>query len=264
MSLAVLKFGGTSVGDASAMRQTAAIIASATRQFEHVVVVTSAMGKSPDPNDTVKVTDTLLNAARTAAEGDAAGYTQARRDLAGKHRKALDAAVTNTADRAAIFADVSALLDGFEMLCASIRVLGEATPRALDVIAGLGERIAARVLAGVLRSTGVNAEFVDATDLIVTDERYQSATPIMDLTRAKTLGKIGVVIGQQNSEHFRTVDDVNRFYGLGQRVSQLTYRRNPLGGGSTDANDAGLTPFGARIIERMWSRSMAKPVGVGR
>lgn len=72
-----------------------------------------------------------------------------------------------------------------------------------------------------------------------------------DLLRAKAEKKIGIVLGFQNSEHFRTVDDVDRFYDMGQRVSQLTYGRNRLGGGSTDPRDDGLTDFGARVVERM-------------
>ena len=67
MSLAVLKFGGTSVGDGAAMRQAAQIIREATTRWDRVVVVTSAMGKSGDPRDNVKVTDLLLEAARSAA-----------------------------------------------------------------------------------------------------------------------------------------------------------------------------------------------------
>ncbi|HEV2688745.1 MAG TPA: membrane dipeptidase [Bryobacteraceae bacterium] len=77
-----------------------------------------------------------------------------------------------------------------------------------------------------------------------------------DLERAKTDGKIGILIGQQNSSHFRTADDVNVFYGLGQRVSQLTYERNRIGGGSGDAWD-GLTEYGAQIVERMNKLGMA-------
>jgi membrane dipeptidase len=72
-----------------------------------------------------------------------------------------------------------------------------------------------------------------------------------DLTRAKELGKIGIVIGQQNSNHFRTVDDVDHFYALGQRVSQLTYLPNRIGGGSTDPHDTGLTEYGRQIVARM-------------
>ena len=74
---------------------------------------------------------------------------------------------------------------------------------------------------------------------------------ISDLEHAKSLGRIAILIGQQNSEHFRTADDVNRFYNLGQRVSQLTYNSNRIGG------DSGLTEYGARIVERMNNVGMA-------
>jgi bifunctional aspartokinase / homoserine dehydrogenase 1 len=186
MTLAVLKFGGTSVGDARAIRQTAQIVRSALTQFDQVVVVTSAMGKSPDPRDKVKVTDTLINAARTAADGDGDFYHKAKRQLADKHFAAIDAAIDDPEDRRRIGLEIDQLLDGFETLCASVRVLGEVTPRALDAISGLGERIAARILAGALRSLGVNAEHVDATSLVITDDRFQAAAPLMDATRAKT------------------------------------------------------------------------------
>jgi membrane dipeptidase len=81
-----------------------------------------------------------------------------------------------------------------------------------------------------------------------------------DLARAKAAGKIGIVIGQQNSLHFRSVDDVNRFYAMGQRVSQLTYNDNPIGGGSTDPKNVGLTDYGAQIVERMNQLGMAVDV----
>lgn len=78
-----------------------------------------------------------------------------------------------------------------------------------------------------------------------------------DFARAKQSGKIGILIGQQNSQHFRSVDDVDCCYSLGQRVSQLTYVHNQLGGGSSDATDTGLTPFGAEVVERMNQVGMA-------
>ena len=80
---------------------------------------------------------------------------------------------------------------------------------------------------------------------------------VADFARAKQAGKIGILIGLQNSSHFRTVDDVDRFFAIGQRVSQLTYTGNRIGGGSTDAKDPGLTPYGHRIVERMNARGMA-------
>jgi membrane dipeptidase len=79
---------------------------------------------------------------------------------------------------------------------------------------------------------------------------------VADLERAKATGKIGIVVGQQNSVHFRTIADVDRFYAMGQRVSQLTYDDNRLGGGSADPLD-GLSTYGAQIVARMNSVGMA-------
>ena len=131
MSLAVLKFGGTSVGDANAIRQSATITRDAVAQHGRVIVITSAMGKSPDPRDTIKVTDMLLDAAKSAAAGDGDTFHKSRRLLADKHHTALNALVTNTDDRRRIGEEIDQLLNGFEMLCASVRVLGEVTPRAV-------------------------------------------------------------------------------------------------------------------------------------
>src|ERR1022692_1258868 len=89
------------------------------------------------------------------------------------------------------------------------------------------------------------------------DGEFQRVDRVADFARAKLLGKIGILIGQQNSEHFRTLDDVDRFYGLGQRVSQLTYTGNRIGGGSSDALDRGLSEYGAHIVERMNTLGMA-------
>jgi membrane dipeptidase len=81
-----------------------------------------------------------------------------------------------------------------------------------------------------------------------------------DVPRAKDEGKLGIIVGQQNSNHFRTVDDVDAFYKLGQRVSQLTYRDNRLGGGSTDPAEKGLTEYGERILARMNELGMAADI----
>lgn len=78
-----------------------------------------------------------------------------------------------------------------------------------------------------------------------------------DFARAKAQGTIGIVIGQQNSDHFRVAADVDRFYALGQRVSQLTYCGNKIGGGSSDAVNRGLSEYGVAIVERMNQVGMA-------
>jgi membrane dipeptidase len=82
-----------------------------------------------------------------------------------------------------------------------------------------------------------------------------------DLERVKSSGKVGVLLGVQNSEHFQSVDDVDLFRSLGQRVSQLTYNtRNLIGNGSTERRDEGLSDFGVSIVERMNKVGMAVDV----
>lgn len=82
-----------------------------------------------------------------------------------------------------------------------------------------------------------------------------------DLDRLKSSGKVGVILGVQNSEHFRNPADVEYFHSLGQRVSQLTYNtRNLIGNGSTERRDDGISDFGAAIIERMNKVGMAVDV----
>ena len=82
-----------------------------------------------------------------------------------------------------------------------------------------------------------------------------------DLNRVKKSGKLGVLLGLQNSDHFRTPADVDVFRGLGQRVSQLTYNsRNLIGNGATERRDEGISDFGAAIIEKMNQAGIAVDV----
>jgi membrane dipeptidase len=81
------------------------------------------------------------------------------------------------------------------------------------------------------------------------------------LHRVNGAGKVGVLLGIQNSAHFRSPDDVDLFHALGQRVSQLTYNsRNLIGNGSTERRDDGISDFGVSIIERMNKVGMAVDV----
>lgn len=81
------------------------------------------------------------------------------------------------------------------------------------------------------------------------------------LDAVKSTGKIGIVLGVQNSDHFRKLDDVDYFWGLGQRVSQLTYNeRNLIGNGCYERRDDGLSDFGLAVVERMNKVGMAVDV----
>lgn len=174
----VMKFGGTSVGDGERMAHVAGLVADAVRDGHDVVVVVSAMSG---------VTDALVKAAETAAQGDASTFRRVKTDLLVRHLVGVDGAVGNGAD---LRDWITTSLDDFEQLCHSIYVLGECTPRALDMVSSLGERFSSRILAAALSTRGLPAEAIDATEIIVTDDCFGNANPLMDLTCQQTRARL--------------------------------------------------------------------------
>lgn len=181
-----MKFGGTSVGSVPALQKLVEIVKAARQQGHSLVLVVSAMSG---------VTDMLLNAAHRAEAGDEETAHQARATIAQKHAEATLHFLGDTPERAAVMAQINALLDEFEALCHGIRVLGELTPRALDVIAGMGERISVPQVAAILNHAGVPAQGVAATELIVTDNRFGGAVPLVEATAAKTQAGLRPILG---------------------------------------------------------------------
>lgn len=93
------------------------------------------------------------------------------------------------------------------------------------------------------------------------DRYFTRIDSAADFASVKASGKLGVMLGVQNSEHFRRPADVDTFYAMGQRVSQLTYNtRNLIGNGSTERRDEGLSDFGLSIVDRMNTVGMAVDV----
>jgi aspartokinase/homoserine dehydrogenase 1 len=170
----VMKFGGTSVGSPEAFAQVAQITRQAYEEWPGVVVVTSAMAG---------VTNLLLESAARAVQGDSSAFYQASVQLRSMHFAVIDHLLTNLASQAQVKQQINHLINDFTGLCQAIAVLGEATPRALDAVSGLGERLSVRVLEAVLEANGIPAQAVEATQLIITDAQFQAAHPDMNATR---------------------------------------------------------------------------------
>lgn len=177
MSTLIMKFGGTSVGSADAIRSTAEIVRAGQQSGSRIVVVASAMSG---------VTDALLTGAHTAAGGDANTFKAIAQDLRAKHFKTLDDLVKPPEHSAVARATVEVYLSEFESLCHAVNILGEASPRALDAISSLGERMSIQLIAAYLKSIGTTAQAIESSELVVTDAHFQAANPIDDLTRSKT------------------------------------------------------------------------------
>jgi membrane dipeptidase len=79
-----------------------------------------------------------------------------------------------------------------------------------------------------------------------------------DIDQTRQEGKIGILLGMQNSGHFRTIEDIALFHALGQRVSQLTYNLgNQIGNGCVVQHDQGVTAYGLAVIAEMNRIGMA-------
>lgn len=142
------------------------------------------------------------------------------------------------------------LEDGLAITDAHLEKLRASGINVFHPAVGLGGRDSA--LAFIARLNAYAAERPDV---------FRRIDAASDFDRIMEEGRIGYIVGIQNAQHFETPDDVNEFYNLGQRVSQLTYNsQNRIGAGATERVDGGVTHFGAAIIERMNEVGMAVDV----
>ena len=182
--LIVMKFGGTSVGSAERIAQAAELALKSARDGHQVVVVTSAMNG---------VTNRLIAEAQSAARGHQ--KTEARTELFARHQTAAEELMRHDESRrAAALETIDQRLDRFETLCSGLSMVHELTPRLLDAISGTGEMLCAPLLAGAIAARGGQAESVEATELIVTNEQFGNAEPLLDATREKAQARLRPLI----------------------------------------------------------------------
>ena len=176
----VMKFGGTSVGNAAAIGQVVKIVQQArdSGEWSRVAVVVSAMSK---------VTDKLLAGAQAAASGETVQAERLASEMWEQHIAALRELAPQTPE---VEETIAAYLDEFAAICHAISILGEASPRALDAVASLGERMSAPLVAEALTRAGIPACAVDAAEVVVTDEVFQGASPDMAITQARVEARL--------------------------------------------------------------------------
>jgi aspartate kinase len=177
-----MKFGGTSLGNPERVQGAGEIIAAHAKRAE-VVAVVSAMGG---------VTDMLIRAATEASKGDREHWRGARQELARKHREVADR-LLSASEQATVLPRLAEQLTNLENLCSGFSLVREVTPRAMDTLSSLGEVMSATLLAAILRSSGTAAEAVDATELIVTDNSFGNASPLLDETNARTRQRLAPI-----------------------------------------------------------------------
>jgi len=180
----VMKFGGTSVGDATCIRRSAQIVASAA-QVHAVAGVVSAMSG---------VTNRLIDAAHHARRGDREAGKNLVEALRKQHVEALAALVSSEKARQPVQGRIEEILAEAARLYEGTALLRELTARTLDAISSLGERLCAPIFAAALNEMGTPSMAIEATELIVTDSYHGGAEPLGEATRLRSQARIGPLL----------------------------------------------------------------------
>jgi aspartate kinase len=174
----VMKFGGSSVADAACMREVANLVREALPQAP--LVVLSATAGS---------TDSLFEAARRAEEGDQGAAADLHRGLLRRHRgiaaELFPDGIPEHLDNALV--ELGAELD---LLLRGVAMLKELSPRSMDAIASVGERLSTRIFAAHM-----DAPWVDARSVLRTDDRFGSAQPRAGELKALAEGHLAPLLG---------------------------------------------------------------------
>ena len=173
--LVVMKFGGTSVEDATAINRTAGIVRGRRDKGLTPIVVVSAMAK---------VTDQLLAAAGAAGRGDRTGPLAIIARLRNRHLETACALVDQTG-----IGELTKWIDAefcaLDEILRGLAAVGELTPRISDMIVAKGEQLSSRMIAAAFAQRGLDAIYVDSRQCIVTDNQHGKAVPQDALIEAR-------------------------------------------------------------------------------
>lgn len=183
----VMKFGGTSVGSAKALVKVIQIVKDARAEYPRVVVITSAMSG---------VTNLLLDSAALAAQGKIDSLASAESTLREKYFAVADLLIKDEKLCEVTKREINDLILSLVDLCKAIAVLGEASPRAMDAVASLGERMSVRLLGVALESAGINVKSIESTEFIVTNAHFQNAHPDFKATTEKVRGILNPLLDE--------------------------------------------------------------------
>ena len=169
----VCKFGGSSVDGAAGIERVAGILRA--RLAARPVVVVSAMAKT---------TRRLLDSAEAAAAGNLAAALAGCEELRAFHHREGEAAVPAAA-RAALAASLERSFAALRTLLERLAREHRLRPRDADAAAAFGEVLASEILAAALPGLGVDAAWIDARRVIVTDAAFTRARPLYDETGSR-------------------------------------------------------------------------------
>lgn len=159
----VLKFGGTSVANAAAIRAVKAIVEQKAAD-ENIVVVVSAFSG---------VTDRLLQCGQWAVDATN-DYRSLLETVTQQHVEAVKELLPVT-EQSSILSWVVQQFHDAEDICNGVGLLNELSDRTRDRLVSYGELVSSKIIAAYFGSQALDNEWVDARKLIVTDGRFTKA-----------------------------------------------------------------------------------------
>ncbi|MEK7724986.1 MAG: bifunctional aspartate kinase/homoserine dehydrogenase I, partial [Acidobacteriota bacterium] len=150
----VLKFGGSSVGNAENIGKVIEIVKKAI-ETDSCVVVLSAMSGT---------TDGLINIAKTAENHDE-GFRIRIKELEEKHISAAKTLLGETSQDG-IFDFIENRFNELRSIWEGVFLLRELSPRTLDRVVSFGEILSTKIVSAKFTSLGVENVWVDARQLI--------------------------------------------------------------------------------------------------
>ncbi len=207
----ILKFGGTSVGNAERISEVLDIIESYNNNNIKIASVFSAFGG---------VTNQLIVLSEKALSRNDS-YLGMFQSLRLKHFEIFNTLVTHS-KKNLVEEQITKLFDNLNDIIKGIYLLKELTPRILDNVVSFGERLSAYIISEALKSRNIDCEFLDATKIITTNSSFGNAAVDYDITNKKIKkyfkqhSKIQIVTG------FIASNEEGEITTLGRGGSDLT------------------------------------------
>jgi aspartokinase/homoserine dehydrogenase 1 len=167
----ILKFGGSSVGNAEKIKNVSEIIKQSIKQNKKIAIIFSAFHK---------VTDELIKMSQSAAEANQ-DYLEMFKKLEDRHIT-IAKQVLPVKNQSGVLAQLKLNLNELEDVLHGVYLVKELSPRTQDFILSFGERLSAFIISNSLKANGIGCEFLDSRLLIKTDEAFGNAKVDLVLT----------------------------------------------------------------------------------
>ncbi|MBI4067371.1 aspartate kinase [Candidatus Gottesmanbacteria bacterium] len=210
----VMKFGGTSLGNAKRIKDVAKIVGSYYKKHGDEAIVVSAMST---------VTDLLIKCANLAEERNRKELDKHFLLIQNLHKKTvLDLSLKPDREKN-LLQIIHSLTNNLKKLLESIMTLGDVSKRTLDLVSSYGERISIHLVSYALENFGLKAQALESSNFILTNDNFGDADPLLDQSRNKLKPNIKKLLNK------KTIPVITGFIGA-TRDGDIT----TLGRGGSD------------------------------